>query len=74
MTLHKFAGLEDGRHDNEKLLQLIDSDERFQETKSRILSTDCLVIDEISMASRKIFESVEFLCRKLKWQHIFGGI
>ena len=38
------------------------------------MSTDYLVIDEISMVSRKIFKSVAFLCRKLKGQHIFGGI
>lgn len=74
MTLHKFAGLEDGRHNNESLLHLVKSDEHFCDTKSRIMTTDVLIIDEISMVSKKIFESVEYLCRELRGNICFGGI
>lgn len=75
MTLHKFAGLEDGRHGNEHLLHLISSDERFFETKRRIMETEVLIIDEVSMVSKKILESVEYLCRKLRGgDNCFGGI
>ena len=73
-TLHRFAGLEDGRHTNETLLHLIQTDERFSEAKTRILSTDVLIIDEISMVSQKIFESVEFVCRKLRGNGLLGEI
>ena len=74
MTLHKFAGLEDGRHQNDTLLNLLKTDERYSDTKSRIMNTDVLVVDEISMVSRKIFETVEYLCRKLREDVCFGGI
>ena len=59
MTLHKFAGLEDGRHANSKLLHLLKTDERFRDTKRRILETGVLIIDAVSMVSRKI---LEYLC------------
>ena len=74
MTLHQFAGLEDGRYSDEHLLHLILTDERYIDTKSRIMTTDVLVIDELSMVSKKIFERVEFLCRKVKANLLFGGI
>ena len=73
-TLHRVAGLEDGRHTNEPLLHLIKTDERFSEAKTRVLSTDLLIIDEISMVSQKSFESVEFVCRKLRGNGLFCGI
>ena len=37
------------------------------------MNTDVLVVDEISMVSRKIFETVEHLCGKLE-DVCFGGI
>ena len=62
MTLHKLAGLEDGRHPDSKLLHLLQTDERFLESKKRLMETDVLIIDEVSMVSKKILESVEYLC------------
>ena len=75
MTLHKFAGLEDGRHPDAKLLHLLKTDERFVEVKKRIMETDVLIIDEVSMLSKKILESVEFLCRNLRGgSYCFGNL
>ena len=75
MTLHKFAGLEDGRHPDVKLLHLLKTDERFLATKKRILETDVLIIDEVSMVSKKIIESTEFLCRNIRGgTSCFGGL
>ena len=44
-TVHKWAGLEDGKHMNEVLVHLIRTDERFVNVKKNIESTDILFVD-----------------------------
>ena len=76
-TLHKWGGLHDGRYQNSELLHLILTDERFGDVKGRILNTDVLVIDEISMVSNRTLSQVEFICRKVRIDTstcIFGNI
>lgn len=34
-TIHKWCGLEDGRHQNEGLLHLLQTDERFEAAKKK---------------------------------------
>lgn len=34
-TIHKWCGLEDGRHQNEELAHLIKTDERFENAKKK---------------------------------------
>jgi ATP-dependent DNA helicase PIF1 len=75
MTLHSFVGMEDGRHSKENLAHLINSDERYIQTKTRIQATELLIIDEISMVSKRTFETVEYVCRSIKNStKVFGGI
>ncbi|CAC5392062.1 PIF1 [Mytilus coruscus] len=74
-TLHKWAGIEDGRHLNEEIVHLVQSDERFMSVKHNIETTDLLTIDEVSMVSAKTFNNVEVLCRKIRDNaKYFGGI
>ena len=74
-TLHHWAGIVDGRYTHQKLAELLDSDDQFAAAKKRVIDTECLVIDEISMLSLKIFEMVEFVCRHVKQNNqLFGGI
>jgi len=43
--------------------------------RHRICNTDVLIIDEIGMASQKIFEMVEMVCRTVKnCDFLFGGM
>jgi hypothetical protein len=75
ITLHRFCGLEDGQHSNADLLNLITYDDKFINTKQRIIETEVLIIDEVSMVSKKIFEQTEYICRKIKNPAFyFGGI
>ena len=60
VTLHKWAGIEDGRHVTEELIHLVQTDERFVEVKNNIEITDLLMTDEISMISAKTFNQLEF--------------
>ena len=65
-TLHKWAGIEDGRHLHEEIVHLVNTDERFLTVKYNIELTDPLIIDEISMISAKTLNQVEILCRKVR--------
>ena len=53
LTLHKWAGLEDGRHQDDELFYMISTDSRYSKVKEDILKTSYLFIDEVSMISSK---------------------
>lgn len=61
-TLHKWAGLEDGRHSAEEIVNILTQTPYHAETRQRIKSTDVLIIDEASMMSKKIFETLIEVC------------
>ena len=47
----------------------------YRTVKTMIPSTDSIVIDEVSMLSRKMFETVEDLCRFIRNNNYpFGGL
>ncbi|CAG2187271.1 unnamed protein product [Mytilus edulis] len=54
-TLHKWSGVEDGRHLNEEIIHFVKTDERFTVAKHNIETVETLIIDESSMISAKIF-------------------
>lgn len=72
-TLHKWAGLEDGRHDNTELYHLIMTDERYNKIKGGIRDDEYLFIDEVSMISSKVLNQVEFICRKVRGNTKYFG-
>lgn len=75
VTLHRWSGYGDGRYAREELLTKVQDDDHFVVHKQNIISTDCLIIDEISMMSLKLFEDLEFLCRHIKdSEKYFGGM
>ena len=54
---------------------LLKTDEKFASTAKTIKETDCLVIDEVSMVSKRVFETIEYVCRQLKEPtQVFGGM
>jgi hypothetical protein len=74
-TLHHWAGIGDGRYSCDDLKDLLDNDDKFVSARSRIASAQCLIIDEISMLSRRTFEMLEFVCRHVKQNNLcFGGL
>ena len=62
---HRF-GLLDGRQPLEHLQKMIFDDDCYCTVKTMIPSTDSIVIDKVSLLSRKIFETVEDLCRFIR--------
>ena len=69
-TVHRFKGLEDGRHQDAESLHLIQTDERFQRAKNNILQTETLFIDEVSMLSARLLRQIECVQRSKKQQQI----
>jgi ATP-dependent DNA helicase PIF1 len=63
ITIHKFLGLKDGRFSADEL------------SEKNIMTIDCIIIDEISMLSWKLFQEIEHVCRVVREnQKPFGGI
>lgn len=71
-TIHSFAGIKDGRRSLSQLLDRIDGN---PEAKDRWRRNDILVIDEVCMLSEKIFNSTEYISRKVRQEtRPFGGM
>ena len=74
-TIHSWSGIGDGRESGDKLLEKIKSQREYGKQLQNILTTDCLIIDEISMLSQKLFENIEEICRRLRESDMyFGGM
>lgn len=74
-TLHRWSGFGDGSISRGELLKLISVDERYAGVRQRLLICNILFIDECSMISEKMFETVELICRQVRGNDsYFGGI
>jgi hypothetical protein len=71
-TLHKWFSIEDGKHLNEVIIQLVKTDEKFSKTKHNTLSVETIILDEISMFivnilhknirnTNKLFGNIQFI-------------
>jgi ATP-dependent DNA helicase PIF1 len=75
ITIHIFLGLKDGRYSADELSEKIQNDTIYGTVKKNIKTIDCIIIDEISMLSWKIFQQIEHVCRVVREnQKPFGGI
>ncbi|XP_074649009.1 uncharacterized protein LOC141904325 [Tubulanus polymorphus] len=74
-TLHSWSGIQDGRYSKSELSHRFLHDSSFSNVKSAISETEVLIIDEISMISRHVFEQVEYVCRLVRNNDSnFGGL
>ena len=73
-TIHKWAGIGDGRHSIEQLRWLILHDERYSQTLQRVKETCVLTIHEICMLSHKFFDMVGVCRIRDGSKAFFGGI
>ena len=67
-TLHRFTGIEDNRHSPNDIHNLYNNNRKYDEVIDIIKCTDVLIVDEVSMVSKRTFESVNEVC-KFKTQH-----
>lgn len=61
-TLHHWSRNKDGR---------LTKDEQFADARKKIHSTQTLIIDEVGMLSKLMFEKVELVCRLVKDRQIY---
>ena len=61
-TLHSLAGIKEGRSSSYSLLEQV---KRNSDAVERWTNVDLLMIDEVSMLSNKVFDSIEFIARML---------
>lgn len=74
-TIHFWAGILDGRYQNADIINKIQENEAYVQIKNRILQTDILLIDEISMLSKVLFKQIDVICKAVKKSEApFGGI
>ena len=65
-TLHKWCGVGIGGIPTPELAKFICDDERHRDARKRIIDCHVLIIDEVSMVSKKIFGTVEYVCRAIR--------
>jgi ATP-dependent DNA helicase PIF1 len=71
-TLHSWAGIGLGNENEEILLRKIKRNNTF---KMKWLSTDILIIDEISMMTTELFNKLNYIGKSLRYSDVdFGGI
>ena len=74
MTVHKWSGIRDGRYPGSVVRRLLLTDDNYLDARSRILGTDILIVDEISMLSKRLFEILEESLHIKDPTKPFGGI
>ena len=74
ITLHKFSGIDDGRHEPSDIVSVIKNTPKYDNVIKNIMSTDVLIVDECSMISQRTFESLYNICSMKDQSKVFGGI
>ncbi|XP_060560753.1 uncharacterized protein LOC132720611 [Ruditapes philippinarum] len=74
MTIHKFTGIDDGRHDPNEIVSVLKNNAKCDKIIDAIMTTDVLIVDECSMISKRTFESIKKVCEIKNPCKIFGGI
>ena len=65
----------DGRYDDVTLTRLVREDDAMGHVRQNVMGTDVLLIDEVSMLSKKDFNQLELVCRTiLNAYRNFGGL
>ncbi len=73
ITVHSAFGLLDGRFTLQELKVRLHTDPSLRRVVHNVATIDCLIIDEISMLSYKMFEQVELVCRTSKQNSYLWG-
>ncbi|XP_053390923.1 uncharacterized protein LOC128553771 [Mercenaria mercenaria] len=73
-TIHRWSGMDDGRCSSKEIVSIIKNSPNSALTLERIRQTEVLIIDEISMLSRSMFEQVAEICSIKNPDFLFGGM
>jgi ATP-dependent DNA helicase PIF1 len=73
-TIHRWSGIDDGRYTSKEIVSVIKNSPKSALNLQRIKQTEVLVIDEISMLSKSMFEQVAEICSIRNPDFLFGGM
>ena len=75
LSYFSWAGLYDGRYDNYTLKELVLKDDKYEKVRQNVKECEIIIIDEVSMLSKKDFNQLELVFRTEKGNDkLFGGI
>lgn len=61
-----FFGISDGRYTDDEIIHKIRNNIDYKRIRDGIISTDTLIIDEVSMILRKVFLQIEVISRRVR--------
>ncbi|KAH3812563.1 hypothetical protein DPMN_140998 [Dreissena polymorpha] len=74
-TIHRWSGQHDGRYEAKHTAEIIMTSPKQENTLAEIRKNDVLIIDEVSMLSRKMFDQLEQICSIVRGsKKYFGGM
>jgi ATP-dependent DNA helicase PIF1 len=73
-TIHQWSGIDDGRFAPSEIKNVLKNNVEYSKTVETIKGTDLLIIDECSMISKKMFNSLAEVCSIKNENMNFGGI
>ena len=75
-TIHRFAGILDGRFTDDELVDIVLYKDEFKRTKFNIENAQVLIIDEVSMLTCRTINQIDFLFRQVRKKNNLpmGGI
>ncbi|XP_060552571.1 uncharacterized protein LOC132713884 [Ruditapes philippinarum] len=74
MTIHRWSGIGDGRYGPSEIKRIVSNNVKFTDVLTRVKNTDVLVVDEVSMMSKRFLESLNEVCSLKNETLFFGGL
>lgn len=73
--IHYWSGIGDGKYTDNEIQNKLLHNEAWYDCKEKIKNNDVIIIDEISMLSKKYFEQINYICKNISQiNSTFGGI
>jgi ATP-dependent exoDNAse (exonuclease V) alpha subunit len=66
--------MDDGRHESSEICDLLQNSVHYKQALHRILHCDVLILDEVSMLSKRLFEQLSTICSLKDGNYCFGNI
>ena len=73
-TIHHFLGLSDCRYGPEEIVKVIKNNRCFEYVVENVNNIDTIILDECSMISKRVFDTINRVCQIKDTSKTFGGI
>ena len=73
-TIHQFTGISDGRYGPHEIVDVINNNPKYEYVINNITKVDTVIVDECSMISEQVFDTIHQVFKIKDPTAIFGGI